>query len=93
MPFTPGIVIGSLSFSEPPACLDSSLYGQARCFRVSPAQSLFYKTLHTVTEFLRLSFRPRTKIRAVWGFFPTVRRWYSLNLRRRMRPRIGALYE
>jgi hypothetical protein len=60
---------------------------------VSPTLSLLYKTLHTVTEFLRLSFRPHTKIRAVWGFSPTVRCWYSLNLRRRMRPRIGALYE
>jgi hypothetical protein len=65
----------------------------SHCFRVSPAQSLLYKTLHTVTEFLRFSFRPHTKIRALWGFPPTVRRWYSLNLRRRMRPRIGELYE
>jgi hypothetical protein len=93
MPFTPGIVIGNLLFSNNPHRLDSLLYGQAHCFRVPPAQSLLYDTLHTVTESLRLSFRPHTKIRAVWGFSPTVRRWYWLNLRRRMRPRIGALYE
>ena len=55
------------------------------------ALSLLYKTLHTVTDSLRLSLRPHTKIRAVWGFSLTVRRWYSLNLRRRMRPCIGAI--
>jgi len=67
--------------------------GEIGRIRTTPTPSLLYKTLHTVTESLRLSFRPHTKIRAVWGFSPTVRRWYSLNLRRRMRPRVGALYE